>query len=282
MALFQATIAALERRFPLSLASSTWDNVGIMLESVFERPQADRVLLTIDLTPAVLHEAVADPRVGAIVAYHPPIFRGLKRLTRADPKQNILLTCAAKGISVYSPHTAWDNNAIGNADWLATCLGVELTQSMTIDRTESALVGQEEAGTGRLVTLEIPQKLSTLVANIKHNLGLDHVRAARASKHWTNGQDDEPISSVAICAGSGGSVLVKAKADLFLTGEMSHHEVLAAVEQNTSVILCEHSNTERRYLGQIIEPYLREEFAKSGLPFDVKCSQADRDPLEYV
>jgi len=44
--------------------------------------------------------------------------------------------------------------------------------------------------------------------------------------------------------------------DLFLTGEMSHHEILAANAQGTSVILCEHSNSERGYLKQVLQPKL--------------------------
>ena len=35
------------------------------------------------------------------------------------------------------------------------------------------------------------------------------------------------------------------QADVFLTGEMSHHAVLAAVQTGTSVILTDHTNTER-------------------------------------
>ena len=36
---------------------------------------------------------------------------------------------------------------------------------------------------------------------------------------------DSPVRTVAVCAGSGGSVLAGQQADLLLTGEMSHHEV---------------------------------------------------------
>jgi putative NIF3 family GTP cyclohydrolase 1 type 2 len=46
------------------------------------------------------------------------------------------------------------------------------------------------------------------------------------------------IETVAICAGSGSSVLNSVKADLYFTGEMGHHDVLAALYRNTSVILC--------------------------------------------
>ena len=36
--------------------------------------------------------------------------------------------------------------------------------------------------------------------------------------------------------------------DVLLTGEMSHHEVLAANAEGKHVILSDHSNTERGYL----------------------------------
>ena len=57
------------------------------------------------------------------------------------------------------------------------------------------------------------------------------------------------IASVAVCAGSGASVLSHAgKVDLWITGEMSHHEALDAQQNGTSVLLAEHSNTERGFL----------------------------------
>lgn len=91
-----------------------------------------------------------------------------------------------------------------------------------------------------------------------------------------------PISSkhvqiVAICAGSGASVLKNVKADLYLTGEMSHHEVLDAVHKGTNVILCEHSNTERGFLCKwkgVLESALE--------GVQVSVSTSDKDPLEVV
>lgn len=56
------------------------------------------------------------------------------------------------------------------------------------------------------------------------------------------------IKTVAICAGSGSSVLGPVKADLYFTGEMGHHDVLAALAKNTNVILCKISNWIRLYL----------------------------------
>lgn len=59
---------------------------------------------------------------------------------------------------------------------------------------------------------------------------------------------------------------------------MSHHEVLDAAEKGTSVILSDHSNSERGFL-----PVFRERLAVQ-LPDEVTVlvSKADRDPLEVV
>lgn len=127
---------------------------------------------------------------------------------------------------------------------------------------------------------------------------------------------DSSISTVAVCAGSGASVLSGVKADLYITGrssevhihqhkistipqlpvfsepdcyfisdhlnhfpgEMSHHEVLDAVAKGTSVILCDHSNSERGFLS-----VFRERLTVR-LPDSVAVvvSKVDRDPLEVV
>ena len=46
------------------------------------------------------------------------------------------------------------------------------------------------------------------------------------------------VKSVAMCAGSGGDMLGGHPADVYFTGEMAHHEVLAAIASGHNVILC--------------------------------------------
>ena len=124
---------------------------------------------------------------------------------------------------------------------------------------------------GRLVTLTEPISLSLVVDMVKAHLKLKHVRVASRSS-------EQPISKVAICAGSGASLLKNVKADLYLTGEMSHHEVLDAVHKGANVILSEHSNSERGFLHQWIKT-LRNTF---GNQVQIDISSSDRDPLEVV
>ncbi|CAE6487976.1 unnamed protein product [Rhizoctonia solani] len=238
MGLVRAVIRSFDHKIaPLRLAES-WDNVGLLLESPKLRSNgASKVMLTIDLTPAVVEEALAND-TGVIVAYHPPIFSGLKSLTLTNPLQRSLLRCAAEGISIFSPHTALDSVRDGVNDTLAASLG---------DLAESNLIGEEKengAGAGRIVTLSQPVSLENLCERVKAYCGLKHLQVGVPA-----GPDSKRlIRTVAICAGSGGSLLKGVQAHAYLTGEMSHHEVLAAVAQGTSVILCGHSNTERPYL----------------------------------
>ena len=68
------------------------------------------------------------------------------------------------------------------------------------------------------------------------------------------------------------------KADLWITGEMSHHEVLDAVHSGTSVILCEHSNTERGFL-HVFAAKLSNLLENN---VSVQVSIVDSDPLKIV
>lgn len=81
-----------------------------------------------------------------------------------------------------------------------------------------------------------------------------------------------------MCAGAGSSVLNGVKADLYVTGEMSHHDVLDAVQNGTSVVLCGHSNTERGFLS-VLRQTLDVLFENK---INIHISTMDKDPLEMV
>ncbi|KDR85916.1 hypothetical protein GALMADRAFT_132544 [Galerina marginata CBS 339.88] len=275
----------MERIAPLRLAEK-WDNVGLLLESPIHRQGPKKVLLTIDLTSSVLAESLTK-ETSVIVAYHPTIFKGLQSLTLSNPLQSSLLTCAAQGISVYSPHTALDSVWGGINDWLAEGLmnGKE-------DGQIRALVGEKlnredgssEGAEGRLVTLKEPIAMDILEQRIKSHLKLSQIQVGYPDPTRSR---STPIRSIAICAGSGGSMLLGKDADVYLTGEMSHHEVLAAVAAGKHVILCGHTNTERGYLPILASKLQTElraiEFKDQGLgDVEVIVSQKDGHPLEFV
>lgn len=81
------------------------------------------------------------------------------------------------------------------------------------------------------------------------------------------------ITTIALCAGAGTSVLKDVPADLYLTGEMLHHDVLDAVHKGISVILTNHSDSERGYL-KVFASTLHDLLNKS---VKVNVSECDAD-----
>ncbi|THH02804.1 hypothetical protein EW145_g6703 [Phellinidium pouzarii] len=242
----------MERIAPLRLAES-WDNVGLMLAQ-----------------EAIISTA------SVVVCYHPVMFRPLSALTLDNPLQASLLRLIGSGISLYTPHTALDSVDGGINDWLASAFDA------SSDLNTSYLKPQTDprGGTGRILTLPEPGlPILDIVDRIKRHL---HISGQiQLSVPYSGGERN--IKTIAICAGSGGSVFGNVDADLYFTGEMAHHEVLAAKALGRYVILCGHTNTERGYLPNLKQSLLAapaEDSALSGL--EIQISEEDRHPLQGV
>jgi len=110
---------AMERIAPTSMAES-WDRVGLLVGDA-TRELAGPVLLTIDLTPSVMDEAIR-ANASAIIAYHPPIWDPLKRVTSSNAYESVILRAIESKMAIYSPHTALDAVPGGVADWLCRAL----------------------------------------------------------------------------------------------------------------------------------------------------------------
>jgi putative NIF3 family GTP cyclohydrolase 1 type 2 len=83
---------------------------------------------------------------------------------------------------------------------------------------------------------------------------------------------------IGLCAGAGAALLPSALArgaTVFVTGEMRHHDVLAAQAAGSAVLLAGHTNTERGYLPRLAA---RLEGTLPGL--EIRISERDHDPLE--
>lgn len=66
----------------------------------------------------------------------------------------------------------------------------------------------------------------------------DSLSAAYALMLAKSQYGKKDIQTVGLCPGSGGSFLSGSEADLWWTGELGHHEVLATVAAGTHVVLC--------------------------------------------
>ena len=127
-------------------------------------------------------------------------------------------------------------------------------------------------GEGRVGRLPAPQPLAGLAKTVK--------TALRAGMVQTVGDAAARVERVAIVCGAGGELLhdaARARADVFLTGEMRFHDYLAAQSQGLALVLPGHYATER---------FAVEELAGrlQGQWKDVQvwASRRERDPVTWV
>lgn len=269
-------VRSIQKLYPISYADSAWDNTGLLVDASVDSDVVDvkspiRVLLTVDLTQSVVEEAVQS-KTNLVLAYHPFIFKGLKSISPQDPQQKSLIRLLQTGISVYCPHTAVDAAVDGVNDWLVD--GIAQGNVATKKPIEVEPESPEGVGMGRLVELIKPIKLTEAIENVKKSLQLDYIQIA------TNDRS-KPIKSIAVCAGSGGGVFKGIDADLYYTGELSHHEALYFKELGKAVIACNHSNTERGFLKQL-KLQLEHQFAADGNTVLLNISTTDHDPYEVI
>jgi len=127
-------------------------------------------------------------------------------------------------------------------------------------------------GMGRIGLLEQPTPRPELFTRIKRELGLAHLLIA--------GPIDGLVHRAAVCAGSCGNLLnaaLEQKADLYLTGEMRHHDALRAANLGLSVVCTLHSNSERAVLSRC-----RDRLTQSLPGLSLLLSREDHDPFAVV
>lgn len=257
MAEIREVLDVLQTLAPLSLAAE-WDNVGLLVEG--ER-EVHRIALCIDLTEHVLAEVIAhDPDL--IMAYHPPIFKGLLRLADT-PSGRIITRTIRAGLHLYTPHTALDAAAGGMTDWLVRAPGEIYNVAPILPHPN-----HPDAGHGRTATLRAPCSLAELLTPIKAHLGISMLRVASPG-------DVGLIHTIAACPGAGSDIVSRAKhVDLVLTGEMRHHDILACLARGTTVVLTDHTHSERGFL-----PILAKKLSGMLPGVSTWCAHLDREPL---
>ena len=130
-------VKAIEQFAPPSLQES-WDNTGLQVGTLGQ--ECTGVLICMDVTPAVVEEAVA-LGYNLIISHHPLFFKGVKRLTGETPQQAAAINAISAGITIYSSHTAMDSTKGGVSYALAKAVGV--TPSKVIDPLSDKLLKLE-------------------------------------------------------------------------------------------------------------------------------------------
>jgi dinuclear metal center YbgI/SA1388 family protein len=110
----------LETIAPLPLQES-YDNCGLIVGN--SNDSVKKILVTLDVTEEVIDEA-AKEKCQLIVAHHPIIFGGIKKLNGKNFVERVVISAIKKNIAIYAIHTNLDNIISGVNAKIAEKLGV--------------------------------------------------------------------------------------------------------------------------------------------------------------
>src|SRR5689334_3887354 len=106
---------------PLSLQED-YDNAGLLIGD--PSWECTGVICTLDVTEEVVDEAIKK-KCNCIVAHHPLIFRGLKRITGNTPVERTVMAAIKNDVAVFAAHTNLDNIINGVNGKIADKLGLK-------------------------------------------------------------------------------------------------------------------------------------------------------------
>lgn len=211
-------ITALEARYDPALAEP-WDAVGLVCGDRAE--PVGRVLFAVDPTAAVVDEVIATG-AGLLVTHHPLFLTPVHGVPADDPKGRLVHRLVRAGAGLFVAHTNADRApGTGVNAALADVLG--LTGAVPLE----PVAGVPGAGLGRVGGLPAPMNLREFAALAAR------VLPATAGGVRVAGDPERTVRRVAVCGGSGGSLLpaaAAAGADVLLTSDLKHHPVSDARE----------------------------------------------------
>ena len=199
-------IKVVEEFAPLSIQEG-WDNSGLCVGS--PEDEVTSVLFALDCTPALVDEAI-ECGADMIITHHPLIFSGLKKITPDDMIGAAVIKAIKAGISIYAAHTNADKVIEGVSGAMAAKLGLQ----------NVSILDEDGEGTGLGVVGDLPQPMTSdqALALVKEKFGLKVVKSSAPVQTM--------ISRVAMCGGSGGSLIGAARksgAQLYISGDISYH-----------------------------------------------------------
>lgn len=227
--LLKEIISIIHKHYPPQLAYE-WDNSGLILGDPDRN--INKLLLSLDVTPATLEEAI-EARADCIISHHPFLFSGIQSITANSFHGKIILKAAEHKIALFAAHTNMDTAPQGINQKLSKLFG--LKNSVAIEGNTQI----EDAGLGQIGTVE-PTTLLALCQKTKELLHVPHLRFS--------GEPNQIIHKIAIGSGSCSELIpnaIQLGADVMITGDLKYHTCLEFASKDFSIIDAGHFPTEQ-------------------------------------
>ncbi|NLI91626.1 MAG: Nif3-like dinuclear metal center hexameric protein [Peptococcaceae bacterium] len=125
----------IEKVAPRSWAEE-WDNPGLLVGSSAQ--QAYKILLSLDVTMAVVDEAIKE-KADLIVSHHPLMFKPLKNLRMDNQAALLPLSLFRNGISFYAAHTNLDQSVLSSGLSFGKLLGLQKSEFFHVTSSEKLI-----------------------------------------------------------------------------------------------------------------------------------------------
>lgn len=263
----QDIVSTIEGRAPLRLQES-WDISGWQATPVDPSSPCSGVMLCLDVTPAVVAEASA-AGCNLIVSHHPLLFKAVRSLTGATPAERAIMSAIARGIDIYSSHTALDNAPfIGVSYHLGEQLGLIDMRPLAPNPSEPM------AGTGIVGRVSgSPLSRDGLIAMVKDTYAAPRVRVTQGPTPTA------PITTVALCSGSGGEFIpdaIAAGAQAYITSDVRYHDFL---DHGRDILIIDTGHFESEICTKsILSQIISQKFPN----FAVRMATSEHNPVVYA
>ncbi len=221
-------IKRIEEFAPLNTMQK-WDNSGWQINlGIID---TNRILLALDVTQSTVDEAI-NKKCDLILSHHPIFFNSIKTI-----ESPFIIKAIQNNIQVYSAHTNLDIAQGGVSEYLAEKCG------FTDLDTAFEFIKYKQ--------FDEEKNFSKLISTLKTIFSLPSVRVVNSQR--------KTYKSIAFCSGSGAEYiqdLEKIGIDVFITGDLKHHQALNAT--NMTIVDLGHFHSER-FVVEIFENILKNE-----------------------
>lgn len=245
----------LEELSPSSYALS-WDNVGLLVGR--KDKEIHKVCIAVDATSEVIDEAVR-MKADLLLTHHPMIFHGQKRVCLDDYIGKRIIKLIQNDMCMIALHTNFD--VMGMADAAADELNLKGREVLEVTSSQEGI----HEGIGRYGRLPQIMTLRECAEYVKKVFHLPQV--------MVYGDLLQDVEKMAVLPGAGKDEVENALfvgADVYLTGDVSHHAGIDAVEKGINVIDAGHFGIE-----QIFMPYMKDYFGREMREVEVELAKQE-------
>ncbi len=256
---------------PFNLAEE-WDNCGLQVGSL--NWEVKKVIIGLDVTPALMN-AAKEKNCDLVLTHHPLMLQPEKTIDFSKMPGSAIEIAVKHKINIISAHTNLDKANQGLNDYFAAKIGMIETK-VFFQENFSLISDNETTGIGRTGFLEKPILLRQLAKTVKEKLVLSHLRVT--------GNMDLPITAVAVCTGSGGSLVdtfLKSNADVYITGDIKYHEARLVEQGSKALIDVGHFGSEHMAIDLLFEK-LTQSIQNARLDIQIIKYREEKDPFNIV